>query len=163
MLAGLGSPVRFRKEKSCCSVLIRRAPAPTHTHTLTHIHPHTHTPTDTHSYTQCGHKPYATCARDHMHIHTHQVQLMPTSRSRSVLVVSPRHVVSRVCILLNISSYIAGRRYPNSISLKFGLNHTCGVLRSFIISLRHTLRTHADPLREGSRGQPCRKQRQHYL
>ena len=30
-----------------------------------------------------------------------------------------------------MSSYIAGRRYPNSISLKFGLNYTCGVLRSF--------------------------------
>ena len=27
-LAGLGSPVRSRKEKSCCSMLIRRTPAP---------------------------------------------------------------------------------------------------------------------------------------
>ena len=57
--------------------------------------------------------------------------MMPPSRSRNVLVVSPRNAVSRACILLYISSYIAGRRYPNSISLKFGLNYTCGVLRSF--------------------------------
>ena len=119
MLAGFGSPVRFRKEKkSCCSVLIRRAPATTHTHT--------HTPTDTHSYTPYGSKPYAKCTRFHMHIHTHQMQLMPTSRFRNVLVVSPRHVVSRVCILLDISSYIAGRRYPNNISFKSRLNYTCG-------------------------------------
>ena len=72
--------------------------ASTHTHTLTHIHPHTHTPTDTHSHTQYGNKPYAICICDRMHIHTHQMQLMPTSRSRNVLVVSPQHVVSRVCI-----------------------------------------------------------------
>ena len=132
MLAGLGSLVRFRKEKkSCCSVLIRRAPAPTHTHTHTHTPSHTHTPTDTYSYTKYGNKPYAKCTRDHMHIHTHQMQLMPTSRSRNVLVVSPRHVVSRVCILLYMSSYIAGRRYPNNLSFKSRLNYTCGVLRSF--------------------------------
>ena len=124
-----------KEQKSCCSVLIGRAPAPTHTHSLTHIHPqtHTHTPADTHSCTQYGNKPYAKCkcTHDHMHIHTHQMQVMPTSRSRTVLVVSPRHVVSRVCILLNTSSYIAGRRYPNNISRKSRLNYTCGVLRSF--------------------------------
>ena len=40
-------------KKSCCSALIRRAPAPTHT--LTHIHPHTHT----HSHTP---------PRTHIHI-----------------------------------------------------------------------------------------------
>ena len=32
---------------------------------------------------------------------------------------------------LYMSSYIAGRRYLNSITLKLGLNYTCGVLRSF--------------------------------
>ena len=36
----------FGKKKSCCSVLIRRAPAPTHT--LTNIQPYTHTPPQTH-------------------------------------------------------------------------------------------------------------------
>ena len=105
--------------------------AGTYTHTHTHTPSHTHTPTDTHSYTQYGNKPCAKCTCDHMHIHTHQMQLMPTSRSRNVLVVSPRHVVSRVCILLHISLYIAGRRYPNNISFKSRVNYTCGVLRSY--------------------------------
>ena len=137
MLAGLGSPVRFRKEKKAaapCSEDARQHPhTHTHTHTLTHTYTltHTHTPTDTHSHTQYGNEPYAKCTCDYMHIHTRQMQLMPTSRSRNVLVVSPQHVVSRVCIFLNISSYIAGRRYPNNISFKSGLNYTSGVLRSF--------------------------------
>ena len=122
----------FGRKKSCCSVLIRGAPAPTHT--LTHIYPHTHSATDTHSYTQYGNKPHAKCTHYHMHMHTHQTQLMLTSRSRNVLVVSPRRVVSRVCVLLNISSYIAGRRYPDNISFKSRLNYTCGVLRSFNFS-----------------------------
>ena len=144
---GLSVPVARRKRiPDCCShdvgcrkeqkkLLLRahKTCAGTHTHTLTHIHPqtHTHTPTDTHSYTQYGNKPNAKCTRDHTHIHTHQTQLTPTSRSRNVLVVSPRHVVSRVCILLNISSYIAGRRYHNNISFKSRLNYICGVFRFF--------------------------------
>ena len=71
-------------------------------------------------------------ARRHPHTHTiTHTQLMPTLRSRNVLVVSPRNAVSRVCIFLYMSSYIAGRRYPSSISFKFRLNYTCGVLQSF--------------------------------
>ena len=105
----------------------------------THIHPHTHIPTDTHSYTQYGNKPYAKCTRDHMHIHTHQMQLMPTSRSPNVLVVSPRQLVSRVCILSNLSSYIAGRRYPNNISLQSRLNYTCGFSGPLSISAAEKL------------------------
>ena len=87
------------------------------------------------SYTQYGNKPCAKCTRDHLRIHFHQLQLMPTSRSRNVLVVSPRNGGSRVCILLNMSCYIAGRRYPSSISFTSRLNYTCGVLRSFDCSL----------------------------
>ena len=34
---------------------------------------------------------------------------------------------SRLLVLL----YFSGRRHPNCITLKFGLNYTCGVLRSF--------------------------------
>ena len=89
-----------------------------------------HTHAYTHSYTQYGNKTSAKCTRDHLHIHIHQLQLMQISRSRNVLVVSPRNVISSVCILLYVSSCIAGRRHPNSISLKFGLNYTCGVLPS---------------------------------
>ena len=108
----------FSEGKKSCCVLIRRAPAPAPTLTPIYPHTHTHTLTDTQSYTQYGSKPYAKYLRDHMHIYIYQMQLMPTSRSRNVLVVSPRHVVSRICILLNVSSYIAGRRYPNHISFK---------------------------------------------
>ena len=35
----------------------------------------------------------------------------------------------------NMSSYFGGRRWPNIISLRFGLNYTCGVLRSFNYSV----------------------------
>ena len=121
---------------------------PTHTHTCARAHIHTHTLADVcasteyryiniciFSNTQYGNKAYAKCTRDHIHIHIHihihQLQLMPTSRSRDVLVVSPRSAVSRVCILLYMSSYVAGRWYPNIISPRLGLNETCGVLRSF--------------------------------
>ena len=62
---------------------------------------------------------------------SYQLQLMPASRSRKVLVVSPRNAISRVCILLYASSCIARRRYLNSLTLKLGLNYTCRVLRSF--------------------------------
>ena len=146
-ILGLSVPAARRKRiPDCCShdvglsegtkkLLLRahktRAGTHTHTHTHTPSHTHTLTPTDTHSYIQYGNKPFAKCTCDHMHIHTHQMQLMPTSRSRNVLVVSPWHVVSRVCILLNVSSYIAGRFYPNNISFKSRLNYACGVLRSF--------------------------------
>ena len=128
-----GFACTFSEGKKKLMLRAHKTRAGTHTHTLTHIHPHahTHTPTDTHSYTQYGNKPYAKCTHDHLHMHTYQMQLMPTALSRNVLVVSPRHVVSRVCILLNISSNIAGRRYPNNIALKSRLNYTCGVLRSF--------------------------------
>ena len=144
-ILGFSVPVARKKRiPDCCShdvclsertkkLLLRahKTRAGTHTHPHTHTPSHTPTPADTHSYTQYGNKPYAKCTRDHMHKHAHQMQLMPTSRSRNVLVVSPRHVASRVCILLNISSFIAGRRYPNNLSLKSRLNYTCGVLRSF--------------------------------
>ena len=117
-----------------------RTPTDTHTHTYTHMRTRTHTHTRAHththhvcgiieyryihvcrsSYTQYGNKPYAKYTRDHIHIHIYQLQLMPTWGSRSVLIVSPRNAVSSVCILLYMSSYIAGRRCPNSISRKFG-------------------------------------------
>ena len=40
-----------REKKSCCSVLIRRAPAHTHTHTHTHSYTYTRTPVHTHTHT----------------------------------------------------------------------------------------------------------------
>ena len=45
---------------------------------------------------------------------------------------TPLPAVSGACILLYTSSCIAGRRYLTSMSLKFGLNYTCGVLQAFI-------------------------------
>ena len=130
--ARFGFACTFSEGKKRLLLCAHKTRAGTHTHTHTHTPSHTHT----HSYTQCGNKPYAKCTRDHMHIHTHQMQLMPTSRSRNVLVVSPRHVVSRVCFLLYMSSYIAGRRSPNLLSFKSRLNYTCGVLRSINLWLR---------------------------
>ena len=60
---------------------------------------------------------------------------MPASRSHKVLVVPPRNAISRVCILLYMSSCIAGQRYLNSLTLKLGLNYTCRVHWSFNFSI----------------------------
>ena len=79
--------------------------SPTHSHTHPYIYTHTHTHIKTHANIQS----YAcTCA-------SHRCRM--SSR--------------RFAILLNISSFIAGRCYRNNISFKSGLNYTCGVLRSF--------------------------------
>ena len=74
----------------------------THTHTRAHaceILEYRYIHICISSYKQYGNKSYAKYTRDHIHIHLHRLQLMPTSRSRNVLVVSPRNAVSRVCIL----------------------------------------------------------------
>ena len=50
---------------------------------------------------------------------------------------SSRRSEESFCLLISsssMSSYFGTRRYPNIISLKFGLNYTCGVLRSFNFS-----------------------------
>ena len=117
----------------------------THTHTHTHTRAHTHTHTRTHGRARThvcviteyryihiySNKPYAKRTRDHTHTHIqlYQLQLTPTSRPRNVLVVSPLSAISRVCVLLHLSACLVGRRYPNTLSLQFGLNYTCGVLR----------------------------------
>ena len=126
-----GFACTFSEGKKELLLRAHKTRAGTHTHTHTHTPSHTHPQTHTHILSMAINHMRNVHAIICIYTHTHQMQLMPTSRTRNVLVVSPRHVVSRVCILLNISSYIAGRRYPNNISFKSTLNYTCEVLRPF--------------------------------
>ena len=101
---------------------------------------HFHIPADIYSYIQYDNNSmHEIYIRSYIYSYIYQMQLISISYSPEKLVDSPRHLVSRIYILLNISSYIAGRYYPNNISFISRLNHICGCLRSYnfiIIGIR---------------------------